>query len=135
MTSEQLVRPVPPAGDSEPLVEVPTPAAITPGAAAGIELQELAARATSAGLVGVTCIDYCPAQVRSEEVTDLAAFIHRHRPSWSQVRWINVAGLTDMSVIRQLAEKYELHPLAVEDVLGDQRPKLENYPECESQLP
>ena len=48
----------------------------------------------------------------------------RHRPEWSAVRWINVDGLTDLGVIRALAEKYHLHPLAIEDVLHvPQRPE------------
>ena len=45
------------------------------------------------------------------------------------MRWINIAGLTNMEIIRAIAEKYELHPLAVEDVIHcGQRPKAEDYP-------
>jgi magnesium transporter len=44
------------------------------------------------------------------------------------VRWVNVDGLTDMGVIRALAEKYNLHPLAIEDLLNaGQRPKVDRY--------
>jgi magnesium transporter len=44
------------------------------------------------------------------------------------VRWINVDGLGDLGVIRALAEKYRLHPLAIEDVLHvPQRPKVQAY--------
>ena len=52
-----------------------------------------------------------------QEIEDLPDFLSRHRPEWSCVRWINVAGLSDMGVIHALATKYEIHPLAVEDVL------------------
>jgi magnesium transporter len=46
------------------------------------------------------------------------------------VRWINVDGLGDLGVIRVLAEKYRLHPLAIEDVLHvPQRPKVQAYEE------
>jgi len=33
------------------------------------------------------------------------------------VRWINADGLSDMGVIHALATQYELHLLAVEDLL------------------
>src|SRR5439155_433742 len=37
-------------------------------------------------------------------------------------------GLKDMQVLQGIAEKYGLHPLAIEDVLSPQRPKAEDYP-------
>jgi magnesium transporter len=65
-------------------------------------------------------------------VSDVAEFLARHRPDWSTVRWIDVTGLGDLDVVRRLAEKYELHPLAVDDVLHPgQRPKVEGYPACD----
>jgi magnesium transporter len=77
----------------------------------------------------ITCIDYCPEQSQAQEVTDVADFLSRHRPSWSCVRWINVEGLQQTDVIHALAEKYQLHPLAIEDTLQTiQRPKAEDYP-------
>jgi len=70
-----------------------------------------------------------------QEVRDLEGFLASHRPEWSRVRWINVDGLTDMRVIHSLATKYDLHPLAVEDVLSlSQRPKAETYGGEESEL-
>lgn len=99
-----------------------------PGAAPGLEHNELIQQAETAGPVSLACIDYCPAEVRTEQVEDLAEFLGRHRPEWSRVRWIGVEGLSDMTVIRALATKYELHPLAIEDVLHvTQRPKAEPY--------
>lgn len=103
----------------------------TPGAAPGIEHHELTS-ATTAGTripAKVTCIDYSPDKVLFQDIDDLDDFIIQHRPEWSQVRWINVDGLDDVDVIRAFAEKYELHPLAIEDVLHvPQRPKVETYP-------
>jgi magnesium transporter len=101
-----------------------------PGSAAGIEPHELAPVPGQPVSVRITCIDYSPDQVLSEEVGDLPSFIGRHRPDWSAVRWINVDGLGDLGVIRALAEKYRLHPLAIEDVLHvPQRPKVQAYEE------
>ncbi|KZO94114.1 hypothetical protein CALVIDRAFT_600322 [Calocera viscosa TUFC12733] len=38
------------------------------------------------------------------------------RPHWAKVRWINVGGIS-WDVVRALALRYDLHPLATEDVL------------------
>ncbi|HSD28034.1 MAG TPA: magnesium and cobalt transport protein CorA, partial [Vicinamibacteria bacterium] len=101
-----------------------------PGSAAGIEPHELVPVPGKAVSVRITAIDYSPQHVQVEEVQDLPAFTARHRPEWSAVRWINVDGLGDLGVIRALAEKYRLHPLAVEDVLHiPQRPKVQAYEE------
>jgi magnesium transporter len=84
---------------------------------------------TSPGLVRVTCIDYGREQVLVQEVLDLDDFLARHRPEWSAVRWIDVDGLSDPGVVKGLATKYRLHPLAIEDVLHvGQRPKVDPYP-------
>jgi magnesium transporter len=99
-----------------------------PGSAAGIEPHELTPVPTLRPSVRVTCIDYSPQQAVFEEIQDLPAFIARHRDDWSSVRWINVDGLNDLGVVRALAEKYRLHPLAIEDVLHvPQRPKVQAY--------
>jgi magnesium transporter len=107
-----------------------------PGAAPGLEPADLVhpTGAVSAPTV-VTCLDYCVDRFESQSVgnssvDDISEFLARHRPEWSQVRWINVNGITNLAVIRALAEKYHLHPLAVEDVVqAPQRPKVEDYPQ------
>ena len=101
-----------------------------PGAAAGIEHAELATLPSKPGGVKVTVVDYAVGHVEAHVVEDIAAFVATHRPEWSAVRWINVDGLTDMTVLQAIAEKYQLHPLALEDVLHiPQRPKVETYGE------
>ncbi len=105
------------------------PALGRPGKAPGIEPHELPTQPPDPGAVSVTCIDYCPEEVRSERVDDIPGFLARHRPDWSAVRWIDIVGLGDLALVRAFAEKYELHPLAVEDVVHrGQRPKVEDYP-------
>ena len=104
----------------------PIPAA--PGAAPGIEIDEIPALPTSAAPVTITCIDYNPSNISFQTITDLDDFLSRHRPEWSVVRWINMAGMTDMGAIHGLATKYDLHPLAIEDMLSPaHRPKIEAY--------
>ena len=45
------------------------------------------------------------------------------------VTWVNVEGLGDANTIRTIGELFQLHPLALEDVVNThQRPKAEPYP-------
>lgn len=113
------------------LTRVPRISKGKPGAPAGITPAQLAQLPSTDEPVRVSCIDYSPQQVLVQDnITDIEDFILHHRPEWSVVRWINVDGLTDMSVIQALAEKYELHPLAIEDMLhAPQRPKVDQYGE------
>ena len=99
-----------------------------PGAVAGIDVEQLSRMPSSLEPVAVTCIDYGPDRAEVRKIDDLATFVASHRPEWATVRWINVDGITSMPVIRTFAEKYRLHPLAIEDVLHvTHRPKVEPY--------
>ncbi len=45
-----------------------------------------------------------------------------------KVNWIHVAGLGDVSLLKEVAAQFQIHPLALEDVLNTtQRPKVEHY--------
>lgn len=112
-----------------PVSPMPKFEEVSPGASPGIEIHELVQQPGTRASVVVTCTDYSPEQVQVQRVQDLANFLGCHRPEWSAVRWINIDGITDMAVIRAIAEKYDIHPLALEDVLQvPQRPKVEDYP-------
>ncbi|MGE5603053.1 MAG: magnesium/cobalt transporter CorA [Nitrososphaerales archaeon] len=101
------------------------------GASPGVEHDEIVSLSGSSAPVPVTCIDYGPARAQLQEISsweDLEAFLVSHRPEWSAVRWINVDSLANMRVIHSLATKYDLHPLAVEDLLHvRQRAKVDAY--------
>lgn len=44
------------------------------------------------------------------------------------ILWVQVTGLANIELIRQIGEMFQLHPLVLEDVLAtDQRPKHESY--------
>ncbi len=99
-----------------------------PGDAPGIEWDQLLTMPRGERPVTVTVIDYCPARHEVRTITDLNAFLAEHRPAGTVVRWINVDGIDDPHVIRGLAKKYSLHPLAIEDLLHvPQRPKVDPY--------
>jgi magnesium transporter len=96
--------------------------------APGIEHHEIKDLQGSSDKVTITSCDYGVAQVSIQQITDLDGFLAQHRPEWTAVRWINVAGLSDMSVMQSLATKYDLHPLAIEDIFQrTHRPKVESY--------
>ena len=106
-----------------------------PGAAPGVEYDEIQKLPSGSAPVYVSCIDYCQDQVLVQDVDDLDDFLVHHRPEWSAVRWINIDGLTDMDVIHALAAKYQLHPLAIEDLLHvPERPKVESIGGSDSEL-
>ena len=101
-----------------------------PGTSPGLlpdQLEKLASDKPS-GPDKVTVIDYAADQLEMHGVLDFESFLASHRPAWSTVRWINIDGLTNLKAIEALARKYELHPLAVEDLLNTStRPKADSY--------
>lgn len=106
------------------------------GASPGIEHDDIVKLPDGPVPVCVTCIDYGPDHAGKQVVEDLEVFLAGHRPEWSVVRWINVDGLSNMGVIHALATKYQLHPLAVEDLLYlRQRAKVEAYGGDDTGLP
>ncbi|MFK7790802.1 MAG: magnesium/cobalt transporter CorA [Phycisphaeraceae bacterium] len=81
----------------------------------------------------ISIIDYGGGRTeRQDHVTDLPAQLDEGRPDWASVRWINVVGLQDPQTLSTLAKHYDLHPLAMEDVVhASSRPKVETYGEPE----
>ena len=71
--------------------------------------------------ISVTCYD--EEGVDEQEVADPDEIT----VSESGVTWISVTGLHDVDTIRKLGEKFELHPLVLEDILdAGHRPKVED---------
>jgi magnesium transporter len=44
-----------------------------------------------------------------------------------QVKWVNLDGLWNQDIIEKLQTHFSLHPLLIDDVLSDQRPKSEEF--------
>jgi magnesium transporter len=106
-----------------------------PGDAPGVERDEIRKLPGGSAPVYISCIDYCPDQTLFQDIDDLDEFLRHHRPEWSAVRWINIDGLSNMEALQGLAAKYELHPLAVEDLLHiPQRPKVESIGGSDSEM-
>jgi len=84
----------------------------------------------SEGKAAICCIDYSLDQLQQRDHLEaqLKQFLTERRHEWSQVRWIDVAGVHDHASVLALAHKYDLHPLAIDDVLHiPQRPKIDQY--------
>ena len=76
----------------------------------------------------ITVIDYNPDHLEELVVENVEECFKYFKTS--SVTWINVEGLGDIEVVRKLGEKFNIHPLAQEDVLDvHQRPKVEDYEE------
>ena len=74
----------------------------------------------------ISLIDYDDASFEErEDVSAADCKLYLTRPT---VTWIHAHGNMDLEALRQLADMFELHQLAVEDVLNiGQRPKIEAY--------
>lgn len=82
------------------------------------------------GPTKVTVTDYSAHKVsvskKMESMSELSGFLNDDRPSWTKVRWIHVNGL-NWQCIKLLATTYNLHRLAIEDLLSVQRTKIDTY--------
>jgi magnesium transporter len=76
--------------------------------------------------IRVSVIDYGETHFEEKEIKALKECFYYTDPSI--VSWINVEGLHEIEVIRQVGECQGLHPLVLEDILNtDQRPKVEDF--------
>ena len=74
----------------------------------------------------ITLLDYDETGLRERDLEEIeACFPLRETPT---VSWINVDGLHDVELIRQVGEAFDLHPLVMEDIPSvGQRPKAEEH--------
>jgi len=74
----------------------------------------------------ITLIEYDRAHLE-ERIIDNKEELLSHLDN-QRVTWINIDGLGDIDILRLLGSRFNLHPLALEDVLATgQRPKVEPY--------
>jgi magnesium transporter len=73
----------------------------------------------------ITVIDYDEYHYHEAEIKDVnECFIFKEKPT---VTWINIDGLRQVDILEKLGTCYGIHPLVLEDILTDQRPKIEDY--------
>ncbi|MEO8205765.1 MAG: magnesium/cobalt transporter CorA [Chthoniobacterales bacterium] len=74
----------------------------------------------------ITLIQYDTETFLETRIDNLEELNEKHDPS--KINWINIDGLSDVNILRQVGDHFGLHPLALEDVLNTtQRPKIELY--------
>ena len=79
--------------------------------------------------VRIRVIDYDGTQLKEDELKDIAQGAEFIRTN--TVTWINVDGLHDLSLMKEIGDTFDLHPLLMEDILNTgQRPKLEEFENC-----
>jgi len=74
----------------------------------------------------INVIDYDSKKFEEKQVKEIEECFHfKHTTS---VSWINVSGINQTEVIKQLDEYFGLHPLVLEDIKNlEQRPKIEDF--------
>lgn len=78
--------------------------------------------------VTIEVFDYNTTEVDEETLTNLNDFVKDIDEK--TVTWVNVNGLSNTETLNDVAVKYDLHPLVMEDVANiNQRPKLDEYPD------
>lgn len=76
----------------------------------------------------LTLVRYSADHFEERSLHDLTQLPAARKPG--EITWINVDGLGDIDLLNQLSQRFQLHPLAIEDVLNTyQRAKLDNYPD------
>ncbi len=75
--------------------------------------------------VKIDLIDYDQDNILEKRVEKISeCFPFKTRPT---VTWININGLHEIDIIRELGNHFDIHPLVLEDILNtEQRPKLED---------
>ena len=74
-------------------------------------------------------IDYDQALLKEHELNNILEAAEFKQTK--TVTWINVDGLHDLSIMKEIGATFDLHPLLVEDILNTgQRPKLEVFDNC-----
>lgn len=58
----------------------------------------------------------------AKDVSEIIPLIRK-----DQVTWVNLDGLSNLTILESLQSQFSLHSLLVEDILNDQRPKAEEY--------
>ena len=74
--------------------------------------------------VRIRIIDYDETQLEEKEAKTVEeCFPFKDKPT---ITWINIDGVHDIDIIEKLGNRFDLHPLIMEDIVNtQQRPKIE----------
>jgi len=76
--------------------------------------------------IRIRLMDYDEHNLEEREIDRIEdCFAFKESPS---ITWINIDGLHDTGIIERIGERFDLHPLVLEDIVHtDQRPKVEDF--------
>ncbi|MEQ9423977.1 MAG: magnesium/cobalt transporter CorA [Cyclobacteriaceae bacterium] len=78
--------------------------------------------------VSLNLIDYNPDKLEEKELSNIDEVIeYRDKDT---VTWLNVDGLHNVNLIKKVGATFNLNDLLLEDILAQQRPKIEEYDNC-----
>lgn len=87
----------------------------------------MAAKADMEAPLSIYLVDYTTKELREQKLADIGE-CQTHLREASHNTWIHVQGCAEPATLYHLGELFNLHPLAMEDVLNrEQRPKVDNY--------
>jgi magnesium transporter len=76
--------------------------------------------------VKITLLEYNDKGFIEKEVSDFEECLLHVKTD--MIKWINVDGIHNTELIQKIGEKFNIHPLTLEDIANtDQRPKFEEY--------
>ena len=76
--------------------------------------------------VEIRVIDYDAGSLKERELSDIKDGSHFKKTD--TVTWLNINGLHDTEIIKDVGQVFDLHPLVMEDILNTgQRPKIEEF--------
>lgn len=79
--------------------------------------------------VRIRVIDFDKTKLNETQLEDISQ--GKEFKETKTATWINIDGLHDTGMMKQLGDTFNLHPLLLEDILNTgQRPKLEEFDNC-----
>lgn len=77
-------------------------------------------------IVELTYFLYNAEEIEEEKFSNISELAALNRKN--KTLWVNVSGLNNTEILKELGEMFDLHPLLLEDILNtDQRPKMDDF--------
>ena len=78
--------------------------------------------------VRINVLDYSEQKFLEKEITKIEELLPYKKSS--TITWVDITGVHDTKIIEEIGERFNLHPLTLEDIANTtQRPKIDEYEE------
>jgi magnesium transporter len=76
--------------------------------------------------IQLNMLEYSKDFYRKKEINNIEQCFRSERED--SIKWVNIEGIHDVSIIEKIGSQFNLHPLMLEDILNTgQRPKIDDY--------